>query len=140
MTYPSGPGTPGNQNGGGKKPNGFDPFSGLDNDDNNGKDSGKNGNRKGKTPWWRNPWVWVIAVIVLIIVGFQASSMGGPKLIDTKDGLQLLKDGKATYAQIDGSRYLVTLDLQDNFQKTDRNGQNHNYGKSVQFYYVFAQG
>lgn len=140
MTYPSGPGTPGNQNGGGKKPNGFDPFSGLDNDDNNGNDSGKNGNRKGKTPWWRNPWVWVIAVIMLIIVGFQASSMGGPKLIDTKDGLQLLKDGKATYAQIDGSRYLVTLDLQDNFQKTDRNGQNHNYGKSVQFYYVFAQG
>ncbi|OZG52106.1 ATPase AAA [Pseudoscardovia radai] len=131
MTYPSGPN---NGRGGGDKPdNGFDPFSDMGNNDNDNK------NRK-KRPWWRIPWVWVAVIVVLILAAFQISSMGNPRLIDTKDGLQLLRDGKATYAQIDGGRYLVKLDLSDDFSKTDRNGQNHNYGKNVQFYYVFAQG
>ncbi|MDD6373875.1 MAG: ATP-dependent zinc metalloprotease FtsH [Bifidobacteriaceae bacterium] len=131
MSFPNDPGN-------GRNPqNGFDPFD--DPDDNNGG-NGNNNRKGGKKPWWRNPWIWVGVIVVLILVGFQLSNAGAARIIDTKDGLELLKDGKATYAEIDGGRYTVTLDLTDDFVKTDRNGQSHNYGKNVAFYYVFPQG
>jgi len=72
---------------------------------------------------------------------FQMFAGMGTQTIDTKDGLELLDDGQVNYAKIVDNKQKVTLQLKSDFTKRDANtGKMHNYGKSVQFYYTFAQG
>ena len=133
MSYPQGPQQPsgngGNNNGNGSWPP--NPFN---------RDGGNRGGSDPK-PVWRSPWLWGVAIVVLAILMFQLFAGTGRQTIDTKDGMQLLKGGGVTYANIIDNRQLVQLDLSQDFTKQDPDtGREHNYGKEVQFYYTFAQG
>ena len=133
MSYPQGPQQPsgngGNNNGNGNWPP--NPFN---------RDGGNRGGNDPK-PVWRSPWLWGVAIVVLAILMFQLFAGTGRQTIDTKDGMQLLKGGGVTYADIIDNRQLVQLDLSQNFTKQDPDtGRQRNYGKEVQFYYTFAQG
>ena len=133
MSYPQGPQQPsgngGNNNGNGSWPP--NPFN---------RDGGNRGGSDPK-PVWRSPWLWGVAIVVLAILMFQLFAGTGRQTIDTKDGMQLLKGGGVTYANIIDNRQLVQLDLSQDFTKQDPDtGRERNYGKEVQFYYTFAQG
>ena len=133
MSYPQGPQQPsgngGNNNGNGSWPP--NPFN---------RDGGNRGGNDPK-PVWRSPWLWGVAIVVLAILMFQLFAGTGRQTIDTKDGMQLLKGGGVTYANIIDNRQLVQLDLSQDFTKQDPDtGRERNYGKEVQFYYTFAQG
>ena len=133
MSYPQGPQQPsgngGNNNGNGSWPP--NPFN---------RDGGNRGGNDPK-PVWRSPWLWGVAIVVLAILMFQLFAGTGRQTIDTKDGMQLLKGGGVTYANIIDNRQLVQLDLSQDFTKQDPGtGRERNYGKEVQFYYTFAQG
>lgn len=78
--------------------------------------------------------------MLLTIGAFQMFASSGTQTINTEDGLKLLNNGQATYAEIIDNRQLVKLELKNDFSKTDAQGKTHNYGKNVQFYYTFAQG
>ncbi|MFT9283299.1 MAG: AAA family ATPase, partial [Bifidobacterium sp.] len=137
MSYPQGPqGRPPLGNNGNKPNNNgnMNPFNNHSQDDPN---SGAN----GKRPFWQTPWVWIVVLAMLAIAAFQLFSMNGTQTIDTKDGLALLRDNKANYAEITETKQLVTLELKNDFSKKDPDtGRTRDYGKNVQFYYVFAQG
>ena len=109
-----------------------------------GGKSNKNKNKNGngtQRPFWQSPWIWVTLLVLLAISGFQMFSMGGTQTINTQDGLQLLEDGAVQYAEITENKQTVKLELKDDFSKKDPDtGKIRNYGKNVQFYYVFAQG
>ena len=133
MSYPQGPQQPsgngGNNNGNGSWPP--NPFN---------REGGNRGGNDPK-PVWRSPWLWGVAIVVLAILMFQLFAGTGRQTIDTKDGMQLLKGGGVTYANIIDNRQLVQLDLSQDFTKQDPDtGRERNYGKEVQFYYTFAQG
>ena len=134
MSVPQGPGQP-NNNG-----NPFNnPF--RQNGNKNGGGNKQNQNNGGNKPFWQSPWLWGAVIVVLVITMFQMFAGMGTQTIDTKDGLDLLKDGQVNYAKIVDNKQKVTLQLNSDFTKRDANtGKMHNYGKSVQFYYTFAQG
>ena len=134
MSVPQGPGQP-NNNG-----NPFNnPF--RQNGNKNGGGSKQNQGNGGNKPFWQSPWLWGAVIVVLVITMFQMFAGMGTQTIDTKDGLDLLKDGQVNYAKIVDNKQKVTLQLNNDFTKRDANtGKMHNYGKSVQFYYTFAQG
>ncbi len=134
MSVPQGPGQP-NNNG-----NPFNnPFRQNGNKDGgSGKPNQANG---GNKPFWQSPWLWGAVIVILVITMFQTFAGMGTQTIDTKDGLELLNDGQVNYAKIVDNKQKVTLQLKSDFTKRDANtGKMHNYGKSVQFYYTFAQG
>ena len=134
MSVPQGPGQP-NNNG-----NPFNnPFRQNGNKDGgSGKPNQANG---GNKPFWQSPWLWGAVIVILVITMFQMFAGMGTQTIDTKDGLELLNDGQVNYAKIVDNKQKVTLQLKNDFTKRDANtGKMHNYGKSVQFYYTFAQG
>ena len=134
MSVPQGPGQP-NNNG-----NPFNnPFRQNGNKDGgSGKPNQANG---GNKPFWQSPWLWGAVIVILVITMFQMFAGMGTQTIDTKDGLELLNDGQVNYAKIVDNKQKVTLQLKSDFTKRDANtGKMHNYGKSVQFYYTFAQG
>ena len=134
MSVPQGPGQP-NNNG-----NPFNnPFRQNGNKDGgSGKPNQANG---GNKPFWQSPWLWGAVIVILVITMFQMFAGMGTQTIDTKDGLELLNDGQVNYAKIVDNKQKVTLQLKSDFTKRDAStGKMHNYGKSVQFYYTFAQG
>lgn len=134
MSNPVGPGNGGHSPQGGR---GNNPFSFHGNDQNpNGNDG------KPQRPFWRQPLVWVILLALLALLSFQMFGARGPKTVDTKDGLELLQQDssvKVTSATITEDKQVVELKLTGDFKKTV-DGNEVNYGKDVQFYYVFAQG
>ena len=133
MSYPQGPQQP-SGNGGNNNSNGNWPPNPFN------RDGGNRGGNDPK-PVWRSPWLWGVAIVVLAILMFQLFAGTGRQTIDTKDGMQLLKGGGVTYANIIDNRQLVQLDLSQDFTKQDPDtGRERNYGKEVQFYYTFAQG
>ena len=128
MSYPQGPQQRPPMGG-----NNGNPFRRGDSDN-----SPKGGN--GDHPWWQSPWLWVVVLVLLTIGAFQLFASSGTQTINTQDGLKLLEDGQATYAEVIDNRQLVKLELKNDYTKTDAQGKTHNYGKNVQFYYTFAQG
>ena len=134
MSFPQGPGQP-NNNG-----NPFNnPF--RQNGNNGGKGDKPNRANGGNKPFWQSPWLWGAVVVILVITMFQMFTGMGTQTIDTKDGLELLKDGQVSYAKIVDNKQKVTLQLKNDYTKRDADtGKTHNYGKNVQFYYTFAQG
>lgn len=104
-------------------------------------DGSRQGNGKGPRAFWQSPWLWGAVVVLLAVGMFGMFFGGGTQTIDTKDGLSLIEDGSAQYAEIIDNKQLVKLELSSNFVKRDaQTGASHNYGKKVQFYYTFAQG
>lgn len=132
----------GNPLGGGDNNNPFmnprsprkDGKKGNDNRDN------RQDNDDSRKPFWKSPWTWIILLVLLSIVGFQMFAHNGAQNIDTNDGISLLKSHKANYVEIIDNKQLVKLTLNENFRKLDtRSKQKRDYGKEVQFYYVYAQ-
>ncbi|OXN00735.1 ATP-dependent zinc metalloprotease FtsH [Bifidobacterium vansinderenii] len=116
------------------------PFTNPDGGRGGKSNKNKNGNGQQR-PFWQSPWIWVTLLVLLAISGFQMFSMGGTQTINTQDGLQLLEDGAVQYAEITENKQTVKLELKEDFSKKDPDtGKIRNYGKNVQFYYVFAQG
>ncbi|MBT1175105.1 ATP-dependent zinc metalloprotease FtsH [Bifidobacterium sp. LC6] len=140
MSFPQGPG-PGNGNNPNpnNNRNNGNPFTNpfKRNDNGNKKNGGNNENR----PVWQSPWLWGAVLVAMAVLMFNMFSGGATKTIDTKDGFALLKQGKATYAEITDNKQVVRLELKDDFSKKNPDtGKITNYGKDVQFYYTFAQG
>ena len=134
MSYPNGP-----QN---NRPSNGNPFAKGGNGNGNAGKGDRNTKKDGKDgPFYKRPWPWVVLLVLLAILGFQMFSMNGPQTIDTADGFSLLQQkNTVNKAEITENKQVVTLKLKNDFVKKDSNGQEHNYGKNVQFYYVFAQG
>ena len=142
MSFP-GPGQSPNNNDGGNNPF-TNPF-GRNNNAGNGNDSnGKgdksngNGSNGGPRPFWQSPWLWVVVVALLAVTMFQIFAGTGSQTIDTKNGLQILNGNNVEYAQIVDNTQQVKL--KSDYSATDPDtGRMKNYGKSVQFYYTYAQ-
>lgn len=116
------------------------PDKGKSNKGNGGKKPAKkSASPKRPRKWWQIPWLWIAVAGVAGLFIFQVFFAGATRIIDTKDGLALIRDGKAEYAEITETRQTVRLDLSEDFKKTV-NGREQNYGKSVEFYFVEAQG
>ncbi|MDF7663534.1 ATP-dependent zinc metalloprotease FtsH [Bifidobacterium sp. ESL0763] len=140
MSYPQ---SPRNPMGGGN------PFGNRNNDGKRGKDGKRNnrnggagnGNNNGKRPLWQSPLLWVVVLALLVATGFQLFSSNATQTIDTKDGMSLVANNKASRVQIIDNKQLVKLKLNKDFNKADpKTHNNHNYGKDVQFYYTEAEG
>ncbi|MFD0705452.1 ATP-dependent zinc metalloprotease FtsH [Alloscardovia venturai] len=126
----SGKGAAGNSRGNGSSPQ-------------NGPQSGPQGSGD-KPRWWQRPWTWVVVIAALLIgVFFFVNQTNSAQSIDTKDGLELIRSGKATYAKITDNTQSAQLTLKDDFKKTktSANGakSTKNYGKKVQFYFSMGQ-
>lgn len=140
MTFPQGPGQ-GNGNNPNNNRNNGNPFTNPFNRGNGNDGRGKNGNGNENRPVWQSPWLWGAVLVVMAVLMFQMFTTGATKTIDTKDGFALIKQGKATYAEITDNKQVVRLELKDDFSKKNPDtGKVTNYGKDVQFYYTFAQG
>lgn len=133
---------PGNDNG-----NPFLHPGGRDNRNRNNKRDNTPNNANNRKPSdnkrsvWKQPWLWIILLMLLAFGTMQFVQMTGTQTINTQDGLQLLADGKAKSAEITENKQSVTLKLENDFVRKDPDtGRERNYGKNVQFYYVFAQG
>ncbi|WP_314686588.1 ATP-dependent zinc metalloprotease FtsH [uncultured Bifidobacterium sp.] len=136
MTYPQSPRGPQQGDGNGNRPSNGNPFT---NPFRSGSDGGAG--EDGKKPFWQSPWLWVVVLVLMSLTAFQLFSGTGTQTIDTKDGLSLLDGNTVTYAEIIDNKQLVKLTLSENFTKTDSStGKSRDYGRSVQFYYTFAQG
>jgi len=81
------------------------------------------------------PVLWVILGVVILLLGFSFFNRAAVSPVDTSDGLQLLKDGKATQALIVDGDQRVQLTLAADFVKDGKN-----LGKTVEFRYVAPQG
>ncbi|KFI90999.1 ATP-dependent metallopeptidase HflB [Bifidobacterium saguini DSM 23967] len=141
MSFPQGPG-PGNGNNPNpnNNRNNGNPFTNPFKRGDNGNGNGKNGGNENR-PFWQSPWLWGAVLVVMAVMMFSMFTNGATKTIDTKDGFALLKQGKATYAEITDNKQVVRLELKDDFSKKNPDtGKVTNYGKDVQFYYTFAQG
>ncbi|KAB7789215.1 ATP-dependent zinc metalloprotease FtsH [Bifidobacterium cebidarum] len=138
MSFPQGPGQGNGNNPNPNNRNNGNPFTNpFKRGDDGNKKNGGNENR----PVWQSPWLWGAVLVVMAVLMFQMFSTGATKTIDTKDGFALLKQGKATYAEITDNKQVVRLELKDDFSKKNPDtGKTTNYGKDVQFYYTFAQG
>lgn len=123
MTYPQGRPNPGQNNG----PFGRVPRYGRSN--------------SGKPPFYRRAWFWIVLALVVLLIGYGASQIGGPRTINTQDGLELLEQNQSVQVRsstmTEGDQS-VELRLTGDFTKRV-NGQNHNYGSRVRFYYTSGQ-
>lgn len=100
------------------------------------------GRKKDGRPFWKQPWFWIILLIIIALFGFQFSDARSARTVTTQQGLSLLKQDQSVQvksATIDGTKQMVTLKLSGNFQQKIDN-HTVNYGKAVQFYYVASQG
>lgn len=136
MSFPQGPGQPNNPN----NANNGNPFTNpFKKGDANGNNGGKND--KDQRPFYKSPWLWGILTVLIAAMIFQIFTGSGTQAIDTKDGMELLKGGQATYAKITDNTQSVRLELKSDFTKQDPDtGKVRNYGKDVRFYYAYAQG
>lgn len=144
MSYPQNPQNPmgpmGNRNNPNNNP--FNPFKRGNKPDNGSNGQNNNGdNPNEKKPFWQSPALWVVALVLVMLVGFQLFAQTGTQTIDTKDGMELIAQGKANRVQIVDNKQMVKLKLDEDFNKPDpKTKVNHNYGRDVQFYYTLAEG
>ncbi|MBB2955085.1 cell division protease FtsH [Bifidobacterium commune] len=145
MSYPQNPQNPMGPMGNRNNPDNNNPFSPFKrgNKPDNGSNGQNNngGNPNDKKPFWQSPALWVMALVLVMLVGFQLFTQTGTQTIDTKNGMELIAEGKANRVQIVDNRQMVKLKLDEDFNKPDpKTKVNHNYGRDVQFYYTFAEG
>jgi cell division protease FtsH len=145
MSYPQNPQNPmgpmGNRNNSDNN-NPFSPFKRGNKPDNGSNGQTNNGdNPNDKKPFWQSPALWVVALVLVMLVGFQLFAQTGTQTIDTKNGMELIAEGKVNRVQIVDNRQMVKLKLDEDFKKPDpKTKVNHNYGRDVQFYYTLAEG
>lgn len=84
---------------------------------------------------FRGPIVWVLLAIVIVFIVTRVLSPGAAR-IDTADGLELIKEGKAVQAKLIDREQRVELELKEDYK--DAAGQDR--GKSVYFYYIYPRG
>ncbi len=77
------------------------------------------------------PFIWIIAAVVVLIIGSSMVSGSSVKQVDTSVGMALIKDGKAVSVKILEADQRVDITLAEEDAKL---------GKQVQFFYVSARG
>ncbi len=77
------------------------------------------------------PFVWVIAAVIVLIIGSSMLNSTSVKQVDTSVGMQLIKDGKAVSVKILEADQRVDITLAEEDPKL---------GKDIQFFYVAARG
>jgi len=77
------------------------------------------------------PFVWVIAAVIVLIIGSSMLNSTSVKQVDTSVGMQLIKDGKAVSVKILEADQRVDIKLAEADPKL---------GKDIQFFYVAARG
>ena len=77
------------------------------------------------------PFVWVIAAVIVLIIGSSMLNSTSVKQVDTSVGMQLIKDGKAVSVKILEADQRVDITLAEEDAKL---------GKDIQFFYVAARG
>ena len=77
------------------------------------------------------PFIWIIAAVVVLIIGSSMVSGSSVKQVDTSVGMALIKDGKAVSVKILEADQRVDITLAQEDAKL---------GKQVQFFYVSARG
>jgi len=77
------------------------------------------------------PFIWIIAAVIVLIIGSSMVNGSSVKQVDTSVGMGLIKDGKAVSVKIleADQRVDITLAAED-----------PTLGKQVQFFYVSARG
>lgn len=87
---------------------------------------------KARRRWFRGPWLYVVAAALIVLLGWSLLAGGNNREVSTEDGLQLLKDGKATTAEIIDGDQRVNLEL----AKVDKDAGSDR----VYFFYVSQRG
>lgn len=77
------------------------------------------------------PFIWIIAAVVVLIIGSSMVNGSSVKQVDTSVGMALIKDGKAVSVKILEADQRVDITLAEEDVKL---------GKQVQFFYVSARG
>ena len=77
------------------------------------------------------PFIWIIAAVVVLIIGSSMVNGSSVKQVDTSVGMALIKDGKAVSVKILEADQRVDITLAEEDAKL---------GKQVQFFYVSARG
>jgi cell division protease FtsH len=77
------------------------------------------------------PFVWVIAAVIVLLIGSSMLNSTSVKQVDTSVGMQLIKDGKAVSVKIFEADQRVDITLAEADKKL---------GKDIQFFYVAARG
>ncbi len=77
------------------------------------------------------PFIWIIAAVIVLIIGSSMVSGSSVKQVDTSVGMALIKDGKAVSVKILEADQRVDITLAEEDAKL---------GKQVQFFYVTARG
>jgi cell division protease FtsH len=77
------------------------------------------------------PFIWIIAAVIVLIIGSSMVNGSSVKQVDTSVGMGLIKDGKAVSVKILEADQRVDITLATEDPKL---------GKQVQFFYVSARG
>lgn len=77
------------------------------------------------------PFIWIIAAVIVLIIGSSMVNGSSVKQVDTSVGMALIKDGKAVSVKILEADQRVDITLAEEDAKL---------GKQVQFFYVSARG
>ncbi|MFM1927134.1 MAG: hypothetical protein RLZ06_710, partial [Actinomycetota bacterium] len=77
------------------------------------------------------PFVWILAAVIVLIIGSSMISGSNVKTVDTSVGMQMIEDGKAQSIKVleSDQRVDITLKVAD-----------PKFGKDVQFFYVADRG
>ena len=77
------------------------------------------------------PFVWILAAVIVLLIGSSMISGSNVKTVDTSVGMQMLQQGKALSVKVleSDQRVDITLAVAD-----------PKYGKNVQFFYVGDRG
>ncbi|MFM1973667.1 MAG: hypothetical protein RLZZ345_751, partial [Actinomycetota bacterium] len=77
------------------------------------------------------PFIWIIAAVIVLIIGSSMVNGSSVKQVDTSVGMALIKDGKAVSVKILEADQRVDITLAE---------EDAELGKQVQFFYVSARG
>lgn len=91
---------------------------------------------------FKSPWTLGIPFLLFICLFWVYGILTAPAMIDTSEGVNLLKGKTVERAVINEATHTVVLDLSKNFVSEKKNffGVKQNMGKKVSFFYVTPQG
>lgn len=91
----------------------------------------------------RRPWFWAIPVLIVIVVLWLLSTLFSPSVIDTSEGLHLLKGKDINRAVVNDGTQQVTLNLKEPYRPKVRSENSHflrpQQTKRVTFTFTQAQ-
>ena len=77
------------------------------------------------------PFVWILAAVIVLLIGSSMINSNSVKQVDTSVGMQMIQQGKALTVKVLENDQRVDITLAEADPK---------YGKNVQFYFVSARG